>query len=241
METGVSAGAVLAVVPARGGSKGIPLKNLVKVRGRTLLSFVAEVAAFIPEIGHCVVSTDHEEIAKEASRCGLSAPFRRPEALSGDFVGDLDVLLHAIAESERLSGKKYPYVMMLQPTCPLRSPEHLRGCLRAMGDPEVGAAWTVSPVDLKFHPLKQFTRDQDKIRYFDEGGRRIIARQQLQPTYIRNGACYLWRRECLVEKKEFFPANTVPVITTEKLISIDTWDDVREVEQLMSAGREGAS
>ena len=81
---------VLAVCPARGGSKGIPLKNLQPFRGVPLVATVGQLVAKIPEIDRAVVSTDHDEIARVAEDSGLAAPFRRPETLSGDRIGDLE-------------------------------------------------------------------------------------------------------------------------------------------------------
>src|SRR5215510_2924652 len=112
---------VLAVVPARGGSKGIPLKNLRQVAGRSLVARVGDVIAQVPEIDRAVVWTDHAGIAKAAEEAGVAAPFMRPEALSGDFIGDIDVLTHALQSSEEIDRRRYDIVVMLQPTSPLRT------------------------------------------------------------------------------------------------------------------------
>ena len=89
---------ILAVVPARGGSKGIPLKNLRKVAGRSLIEHVGSIIRELPDIDRAVVSTDHSVIASEAEKAGIAAPFRRPEALAGDYVGDVDVLIMPCAD-----------------------------------------------------------------------------------------------------------------------------------------------
>ena len=113
---------ILAVVPARGGSRGIKLKNLVEVDGRSLIAHVADVVKRAEIIDHAVVSTDHEKIRTEAERCGLAVPFWRPPELAGDRVADIPVLEHAIIESERIYGCRFDLVLMLQPTSPLRKP-----------------------------------------------------------------------------------------------------------------------
>src|SRR5262245_55533188 len=102
---------VLAVVPARGGSKGIPLKNLRQVGGRSLVARVGDVIASIPEIDRAVVSTDHPGIAKAAHDAGIDAPFMRPAALSGDYIGDVDVLVHALSECETTDRRRYDIVV----------------------------------------------------------------------------------------------------------------------------------
>ena len=95
---------ILIVVPARGGSQGLPLKNLCKVGGMTLVAWTARVIKSLPWVDRAVVSTDYEEIAAEAESAGLAAPFRRPRAISGDRIGDTDVLIHALQEMERIDG-----------------------------------------------------------------------------------------------------------------------------------------
>ena len=158
---------VLAVVPARGGSKGIPLKNLRHVAGRSLVAHAAGIAAAVDEIDRRVVSTDHEGIATEAEAHGLAAPFRRPEALSGDRVGDWDVLQHALTEMERIDGCIYDIVVMLQPTSPLRTAANVRDTIVKLVDGGHDAVWTVSPTDLKYHPLKQLSVEDGRMQFFD--------------------------------------------------------------------------
>jgi len=121
---------ILAVVPARGGSKGIPLKNLRTVGGRPLVARVGDVARAVPEIDRAVVSTDHPEIAKVAKEAGLDAPFLRPGAIAGDRIGDLDVLIHALEATEAIDGRRYDIVVMLQPTSPLRTPGQVSAAIR---------------------------------------------------------------------------------------------------------------
>ncbi len=225
-------GSILAVVPARGGSKGIPLKNLQKIRGKSLIEHVAAVVQQLPEIDVAMVSTDHDAIAAEAKRCGLAVPFRRPPELSGDLVSDLQVLQHAIAEAEASQKKKFDYVVMLQPTCPLRTPAMVRDCFRLLAEKKADAVWTVSPVDVKFHPLKQLRLEAGELRYVQDEGKKIIARQQLAETYIRNGACYLWRRSALIERQEILPALSFPLVVRERLVNIDTLEDLRLAEEL---------
>ncbi|MFQ5699989.1 MAG: cytidylyltransferase domain-containing protein, partial [Myxococcota bacterium] len=170
---------VLAVCPARGGSKGIPLKNLAPFQGVPLVARVGHLVAKVPQIDRAVVSTDHPEIASVARSAGLDAPFMRPEALSGDRIGDAEVLLHALSEVERLDATRYDLVVMLQPTSPLRRPEHVVAALEKLVDGDWDAVWTVSETDSKAHPLKQLRVESGRLDYYDPAGARIVARQQL--------------------------------------------------------------
>ena len=102
---------VLVVVPARGGSKGIPLKNLVTLGGRSLIQIVGDFIQTVDCIATSIVSTDHEGIAKAAREAGLEVPFLRPEELAGDIVSDVDVLTHALLETERIKGVHYEIIV----------------------------------------------------------------------------------------------------------------------------------
>ena len=146
-----------------------------------------------------VLSTDYEQIAAEAEAAGLSAPFRRPRAISGDRIGDADVLIHALAEMERIDGSNYDVVVMLQPSLPLTATLPCDSHSRMLIE-ELDAVWTVSPTDL-IHPLKQLVSDNGRMTYYDPAGAHIIARQQLSRLYHRNGAAYAVRRECLLEHR----------------------------------------
>jgi CMP-N,N'-diacetyllegionaminic acid synthase len=218
---------ILAVCPARGGSKGIPRKNLKPFRGVPLVATVGRLVAEIPEIDRAVVSTDDDEIARVAEDSGLAAPFRRPETLAGDRIGDLEVLTNALEEMEAIDAVRYDIVLMLQPTSPLRRVEHVRDTLAMLGDGDFDAVWTVSETDSKEHPLKQLSVDRDSGRmdYYDAAGGKIIARQQLTPVYHRNGVAYAISRSCLLDQKNIKGANTGALAIPGHMVSIDTlWD-----------------
>ena len=223
---------ILIVVPARGGSKGVPLKNLRTVNGVSLVALTARLIGMLPWVDRAVVSTDHEKIAAEADSSGLAAPFRRPASLSGDRIGDRDVLAHALEEMERQDRCHYDVVVMLQPTCPLRRPEHVTAAVEKLTREQLDAVWTVTPSDLKLHPLKQLKLGEDgRLSYYDPAGAEIIARQQLVPVYHRNGAAYAITRQCLVDQRALLGQRTGAVVISEELISIDTLEDFVEVER----------
>ncbi len=228
---------ILVVVPARGGSKGIPLKNLRPVAGRSLVSRVGDLVQALPWVDRAVVSTDHLVIAETARDCGLDTPFMRPTELSGDRIGDVDVLRHALQATEADDGQHYDVVVMLQPTSPLRRPEHVTATVEKLLQDNLDAVWTVSPTDLKAHPLKQLEVDADgRLSLWDERGTDIIARQQLKPVYHRNGVAYALRRHCLLEDGNLFGSQAGAVIIDEPMVSIDTEEDIARVEELL-AGR----
>ncbi len=228
---------ILAVVPARGGSKGVKLKNLRPVGGVPLVALAGKVAEQCDFIDRAVVSTDHDEIARVAEGAGLLAPFRRPEALSGDRIGDWDVLTHALQEMETRDGVTYDVVLMLQPTSPSRKPEHVRDCLVKLVAGGFDSVWTVSETDSKGHPLKQFViGDSDAMEYYDPAGAHIIARQQLKPVYHRNGIAYAITRQCLVEQKSIKGARCGALVIEGPVINIDTEYDLALADFLIGRG-----
>ncbi|MEM9105745.1 MAG: acylneuraminate cytidylyltransferase family protein [Pseudomonadota bacterium] len=224
---------VLAIVPARGGSKGIRLKNLRMIGDHSLVARAGLLAGKVPAIDRAVVSTDHEDIAAAAEAVGLAAPFRRPEALSGDRIADWDVLHHALLAMEELDGVTYDIILMLQPTSPGRTRAHVEATLERLVDQNFDAVWTVSETDSKGHPLKQLLVEDDHgMDYYDPAGSKIIARQQLKPVYHRNGIAYAMTRNCLLEQKTIKGARTGAYVVKEIVPNIDTELDIQWAEFL---------
>jgi CMP-N-acetylneuraminic acid synthetase len=226
---------ILIVVPARGGSKGIPLKNLRKVNGVPLVAAVGKIIKSLSEIDQSVVSTDHEEIASVAEDAGIAAPFRRPKELSGDRISDIEVLTHALLEMELIDSVTYDIIVMLQPTSPLRKAKHVLDTIKMLVDGAWDAVWTVSETDSKSHPLKQLIVDKNSLNYYDISGGEIIARQQLEPVYHRNGIAYAITRECLLNKKSIKGDRTGALVIKGDHISIDTERDLDLVEFILSS------
>ena len=226
---------ILAVVPARGGSKGIPLKNLRKIKGISLVGLAGIVARSISYIDRAVVSTDHDEIAREALAYGLDAPFRRPIEISGDRIGDVEVLSHALTATESDDGNRYDVVVMLQPTSPLRKAEHVKTVIEKLVNDDLDSVWTVSETDSKAHPLKQLVVIDGRLEYYDPKGAVVVARQELKPVYHRNGIAYALTRDCLLGRKSLLGPRTGAVMVAGHVVSIDTdWD--LDLVEFISAG-----
>lgn len=227
---------ILVVVPARGGSKGVPLKNLQPVGGRPLVTRVGEVVAELEWVDRAVVSTDHLLIREAAMAAGLEAPFLRPPALSGDRIGDVEVLAHALGATEEEDGRCYDAVVMLQPTSPLRTAAHVTATIDKLLEESLDAVWTVSRTDSKAHPLKQLVIGADgRLDYFDARGESIIARQQLEPVFHRNGVAYVLTRECLLEQRTLLGRRAAALLLDEELVSIDTPEDLERADLLLAS------
>lgn len=229
---------VLAVVPARGGSKGLPRKNLAPVGGVPLVARVGHVVAGCPSIDRAVVSTDDDEIAAVAAGAGLDVPFRRPPELSGDRIGDVDVLQHALAATEADDGTRYDVVVMLQPTSPLRTAVDVEGALARLVDDDLDAVWTVSPTDGKAHPVKQLRLTDGLLAFDHPDGATVVARQQLAPRWHRNGVAYVLRRATL-EAGRLLGERTGAVVSDGPVANVDDALDLEWAEFLL-ARRDGA-
>jgi len=225
---------ILVVVPARGGSKGVKLKNLRPLDGVPLVARVGEVVRKLAYVDKAVVSTDHAEIARVAQNSGLEAPFMRPAEFSGDRIADWDVLNHALLSCESLDNRQYDIILMLQPTSPFRKPEHVTQTVDKLMAGGYDAVWTVSESDSKAHPLKQLIIQDDRLDYYDPAGADIIARQQLKPIYHRNGVAYAITRECLIGKKNIKGDDTSFVVIEDVLVNIDTEMDFKLAEFMLA-------
>jgi CMP-N,N'-diacetyllegionaminic acid synthase len=213
---------VLAVVPARGGSKGIPRKNLRNVGGLSLIARAAGVVQQLPWVDHAVISTDDPDMAEEGRRHGLDVPFMRPAALAGDIARGPDVLHHAWIECERQYGVRFDYALYLEPTSPLRQPSDVEETFKQLLSGSYQSATTVSRSPGHFTPYKcLLVNDEGLIRFYLPEGRTVHARQQIPAFYYRNGVAYAVRREPFLTTKEVIGDTTVAVVIDRPLVNID--------------------
>lgn len=225
---------ILAIIPARGGSKGIKLKNLRKIKRKTLIYYTSKIIKKIKMIDDAIISTDHAAIAKEASNVGLLVPFLRPKKLSGDKIGDVPVLIDAIKKFEKIKKVKFDIILMLQPTSPIRKMKDIVDCIKLVNKKNVDSVWTVNEIDIRFNPLKQLQINNRKLNHYLKAGKSIVRRQQLCKTYIRNGVCYAIKRNTIIKKKSLMGKYCLPKIIKSKTINIDSMNDLKEAEKLIN-------
>lgn len=223
----------LVVIPARAGSKGLRNKNIQICAGETLLRRTAQLATSIQADTRIVVSTDSPSYLDHVRDILPDQRFLRPTYLSGDQVGDCEVLVHALHTAEAIYSERYSEVLMLQPTSPLRQLSHVQQSLTAVADEGYQCALTVHKVDKKYHPYKILHLNSEKnLELFDDNGSNIVARQQLGEIYIRNGASYCISTISLCLQKTFFLEKTKPILTSP-MISIDSIDDLLQCERII--------
>ena len=185
-------------------------------------------------IDYAFVSTDHKLIAKEAIRSNIEVPFLRPKYLSGDFISDYQILSYNLKKIEKMKKEIFDIILLIQPTSPLRKSDHISQAIKKIIDGKFDSVWSVSKIDLKFHPDKQLTFDEqlDNLNFATKNGKKIIARQQLKETYYRNGIVYAFTRNCILSQKTILGKNSSAIIIKGNHISIDTNSDLQKVKKL---------
>ena len=215
---------VLALITARGGSKGLHRKNVLPLAGKPLISWTISAALKSGRLSRIVVSTDDEEIAQVAQESGAEVPFMRPPELAQDDSDHFAVVEHAIhwlGEDE-----VYPdYIMLLQPTSPLRTAGDINAAIQIAKERD--AAAVVSVCVTKHHPYlsKQVLKDGTLADFVsDDVG--DLSRQLLPPAYALNGSIYLNSRESLLSDRTFRPQGAYAyIMPPERSLDIDTpWD-----------------
>ena len=226
----INSNKVLAVVPARGGSKGIKRKNTYPVMGIPLINYTDEVVISCDWIDYAVVSTDDQQTGMVSK---LNFDFVRPSELSGDKVGDFPVVEHALIESERRCGEKFDIILLLQPTSPLRTEADLLEAVLKLIRGNFDSIMTVSETDTKGHPFKQFVIENNDIKHWAEEGANVVARQELSKTYHKNGIVYAFTRNCIIKQKTIFGKKHTYQITERPVVNIDTIEDINYLEYLI--------
>lgn len=219
---------VLAVIPARGGSKGLPGKNIKPLCDKPLISWTVELAISCDLITRVVVTTDDIDIANIAERAGADIPFMRPPYLATDESSSRDVLLHCVANV----GGVYDIVLLLQPTTPLRTMTTLRKaielCIKS-GKPVVSVTESAKPLEWMFR-----IRD-GRLGYACEVPEiRPSRRQDCDPAFYIDGNVYCWPTDWLLEQPALIDESAIPVVSSKnEAVDIDTIDDFNYCEYLL--------
>jgi CMP-N-acetylneuraminic acid synthetase len=217
---------ILTLIPARGGSKGIPRKNIRVFEGKPLIAWTIAAAKESRYPMRIVCSTDDSEIASVAAEFGAETPWLRPDDLATDEASTYDVALHAI----EAIGREFTHLLLLQPTSPLRVGEDIDGAIEMALVASADAV--VSVTDSPAHPYLTYRIGLDNgVEPFCRPAGVSLRRQDLPPAYVLNGALYFNRIESLREHGTFFPSNTLAYrMPNERSIDIDGWEDWHQAE-----------
>jgi len=219
---------VLAIIPARGGSKGVPRKNIRDVAGKPLIAWTITAAKKSRYVDRVVVSTDDLEIAEVAARYGGEVPFLRPAELARDDTPGIAPVLHAV----ETVTPAYEVIVLLQPTSPLRSAADIDSAIRTMVDG--GAKACVSVVEPDKSPYWMYSLDgAGRMKPLLEG--EYACRQEIPAVYALNGAVYVAERRWLLENRGFMGEETLAyVMPKERSVDIDTETDLFIANQLLT-------
>ena len=222
----------MALVTARGGSKGLPGKNIRPLCGRPLIQWSIDTALACDEIDALVVSTDDEQIAAVATAAGAEVPFLRPPALAGDTASSIDVVIHALDFLER-NGRVFDIVLLLEPTSPLREVADIHVALRRMVD--TGAAAIVSICRAEStHPAFMFrVTAEGRLESFMSASPTGVRRQEIEPLFYLDGTLYASTVESLRKQRSFYHDDTLAYeVSKLKALEIDDIDDFEMVEAI---------
>jgi len=220
---------VLALIPARGGSKRLPGKNIRDFGGRPLIAWSVEVVHGIPDICEVLVSTDDAAIAEVAVAAGAWVPWFRPSELATDSASSVDVALHALDWYETLRGP-VDALLLLQPTSPLRTRSTVQRGLELFNTSARSAVVAVSPV--QSHPYWCFRIEDGQLQPFVAGVEVLRRSQDLPPAFALNGALYIIAPSTLRTMRSFVPDGTRALLIDNpyEAIDIDTELDWRLAE-----------
>lgn len=218
---------MLAIIPARGGSKGLPGKNVRLLAGKPLIAYTIQSALESREVSRVVVSTDSEEIAGIAREYGADIPFMRPAELASDNASAMDTYIYTVDRISNENNTPISEFVVLQPTSPLRMPENIDDAIELF---YAKKADSVISMTEEFHPpvwAKRMDSEGRLTNYFDQPD--TLANRQVLPTaYMPNGSIYVFRAEILKEKRNYYTENTYAYLMP-KLRSVDI-DDIYDFE-----------
>lgn len=198
---------ILGMINARGGSKGVPRKNIRDLGGKPLIAWSIDVAKQVPELSRCIVSTEDDEIAEIAVKYGGDVPFMRPPHLASDEAIQLDTILYNVKKIESSLGHEIDAIALLQPTHPFRTAEDVSGCIKLLQDTNADCAITIAPN--KHHPLGLWKRQEnaDGLKMFlnaDSDLSQGFNRQEMPELFMRTGAVYVISRNCLINNQSLY-------------------------------------
>jgi len=217
-------GGIVAIIPARGGSKGVPRKNVKALAGKPLISWTIEAALAARQVARVMVSTEDPEIAEVARRSGADVPFVRPVELASDTATSIDVAVHALDWLRQTEHAEPAVVLWLQPTSPLRTTDDVEAAVALQSERQAPAVVSVCATTHPPQWLKRLGSGGELLPW--HAGEEPERRQDATPTYQLNGAIYLIQTSVLLQQRTFVPAGAVAyIMPPERSLDIDTpWD-----------------
>lgn len=229
---------VLAIIPARGGSKGVPGKNIKLLSGKPLIEYTTEVALQSKLLTKVLVSSDDDKIIEVAKNTGVEVPFKRPSNLSEDATPTLPVIKHALAYYKNI-GEEFDAVCLLQTTSPFRTVEFLDQALEKFITSNTDSLVSVKEVPHEFNPHWTFKLNEQGNLKIATGENEIITRRQdLPKAYHRDGSIYITKTS-IIEKENSLYGSIISYVESPKefYVNIDTMEDWRKAELVLKKNK----
>ena len=226
---------ILAVIPARGGSKGIPRKNLREICGKSLIKHAIDCITQLQWIDAVILSTEDDEIALHGKALGIEIPCMRPKELATDKAKSIDAWIHAWLASEQYFNKTFELSVLLEPTSPMRTPQDIQDAVNMLIAEQVNSVATVSKTPGHYTPHKtlQITND-GTINSYLPGGLKNSIRQEIPDYFHRNGICYAVTRKSLIDNHNLMEENCRALIISRPVVNIDEEHDIQFAEYLLT-------
>lgn len=213
---------ILGIIPARGGSKGIPGKNIKNFCGKPLLVHIFEAAKNSGAFDRIIVSTDDEKIVRVSQKYGIEVPFIRPAQLAQDKTPTLPVIQHAVSHLKENENYYPDYVMILQPTVPLTQPRHLKEAVDLILNKKADTVLSVAEIPESFNPCNAMVSEGGFLRLFNglSVRQRIPRRQDRPQTFWSIGCIYLFKTDLIFDSKEpsFYGKKILPYILEKEYV-----------------------
>lgn len=222
---------ILGIIPARGGSKGIPGKNIINLGDRPLITYTIDAASGSSCLDDFIVSTDSDEIAEVARRYGASVPFLRPPEFATDLTPTIEAVKHTVSTYEIISGKKVDAVVLLQPTSPFRTSKDIDSGVNIFLSEEAASDSLISCYRAdRVHPGIMYRySERSRVRPYLEGAENsTVRRQEFEKLLVRNGALYITSVEYIFKSSRLISDNPlVYVMSYLRSLNIDELDDLK--------------
>lgn len=213
---------ILGIIPARGGSKGIPEKNIVDLVDKPLIAYTIQAVSGSKLLSDVILSTDSEKIADISKKYGLKCDRLRPNSLGRDDARSADVAVYEVNRYEEENNIKVDIIVLLQPTAPLRTSEDIDQAIELFQKTDHSSVVSVADASAH-HPVTMYYHEDGHLNPVVGGGRKHIRRQDFPPVYIRNGALYIIARDQLFTTNSFLEGRIVPfLMPAERSVNIDS-------------------
>lgn len=232
---------ILGLIPARGGSKGVPNKNIKLLGKKALIAYTIEAGLQCQDINQLVVSTDSKQIAKVSQLAGADVPFMRPDALATDRSPSIDTVIHAV-EWFIAKGVNFDAVCLLQPTSPFRTAEDIQKAVQTFKDQAADSLISVRAVPHQYNPHWVFEPTDEGFLTIATGEAHIIPRrQELPKAYHRDGSIYIVKTDILLKQRSLYGEKIAFHVSENPVyVNIDTLEDWAEAETKIGSFKHGS-